>query len=625
MSALGKHLRRLGWRLAQRLGASPLAELVYSGHYVLESAAIGPESQIDPRRAENVLAFLASEGLVRRGLLRWPRPASFEQLCRVHTVDYLESLREPGSLTRILGLQIAVADEDRFLDLQRAMVGGTLLATRAALETGRTAVNLGGGLHHAHADRGGGFCVFNDVAVAIATFREHGFAGRIAVVDLDLHDGDGTRAIFAGDESVHTFSIHNRPWDETEAIEDTSVALGDDVGDGAYLEALRERLPPVLERFRPALAFYLAGCDPAASDVLGNWRISGQGMLDRDRFVVEELRRLGDPPTVVALAGGYGREAWRYTARFLGWLLAAGRELEVPSTDEITLRRYRVLSQLLSPAELTGDDRGDDLFGLTEDEVLGALVGQPRESRFLGYYSRHGLELALERLGLLQRLRDRGFEHPTLELELDNPAGQTLRLFSEPDPSGPRGRSSRAELLAELRARRDRRALPGFEMLRIEWLLLQNPRARFRAGARPLPGQAHPGLGLLRDVAAVIVLMCERLGLDGVLFVPAHYHMAARAEEFLRFLEPEDAARFDALREALAGRPLAEATRAVEDGRVVDAATGEPLRWHPVPMLMAVSGRLKERLGSDEYRERLEAARGRFRFRLDAGPPHSSS
>ena len=626
--SLGKHFRRLGWRLAQRLGASPVAELVYSGKYVLESPRIGPENRVDPRRAENVLTFLAGEGLVRRGLLHWPRPASFDQLCRVHTVDYLESLREPGSLTRVLGVRIPADDEDRFLDLQRAMVGGTLLATRTALETGGMAVNLGGGLHHAHAGRGGGFCVFNDVAVAVATFREHGFAGRVAVVDLDLHDGDGTRAIFARDPSVHTFSIHNRPWDEVDAVEDTAVALGDDVRDDAYLAALEERLPPVLDRFRPALVFYLAGCDPAADDALGNWRISAAGMLARDRFVVGRLRRLGDPPTVVTLAGGYGRNAWRYTARFLGWLLAAGREPEVPSSDEITLRRYRVLSQLLSPAELTGDGREDD-FGLSEDELLGALAGAPREHRFLGYYSRHGMELALERLGLLQRLRDRGFDHPTLELDLDNPAGQTMRLVNEIDPAGPsgpsgpstRGRSagrrpSRAELLAELRARRDRRSVPGFEMLRVEWLLLQNPRARFRAGQRPLPGQEHPGLGLLRDVAAMIVLMSDRLGLDGVLFVPAHYHMAARAEEFLRYLEPEDAARYDAFRETLAGIPMPEATRAVDEGRVLDAATGEPVRWQPVPMLMAVSDRLKERLECDEYREKREAARERFHYRL---------
>jgi acetoin utilization deacetylase AcuC-like enzyme len=613
MTVMGRGLRRGAWRLVQRLGVSPLAELVFSGKYVMES----PGSQVDPRRAENVLTFLGSEGLVRRGLLHWPRPASFDQLCRVHTTAYLENLREPGSLTRILGVRIPAADEDRFLDLQRAMVGGTLLATRTALQSGRITVNLGGGLHHAHADRGGGFCVFNDLAVAVATFRDHGFHGKVLVIDLDLHDGDGTRSIFADDPRVHTFSIHNRPWDEIDAVEDTSIALGDAVEDRAYLSALEEHLPPVLERFRPALVYYVAGCDPAADDVLGNWNVSAAGMLERDRYVVDRLRRAGNPPTVIVLAGGYGRGAWRYTARFLGWLLSAGRELEVPSSDEITLRRFRVLSTLLSPAELTGDQGSPDDLGLTEEDVFGALAGRPRESRFLGYYSRHGLELALERLGILQRLRDRGFRHPTLELELDNPAGQTLRVFSEPD---------RRELLAEVRARRDRQTVPGMELLRIEWLLLQNPRARFGKRHRPIPGQKYPGLGLLRDTAAMLILICDRLGLDGISFVPSHYHMAAQAEEYLGFLDPDDAARYRAFREAVGDLSLGEATRAVDEGRVVDEATGEAVRWEPVPMLMAISDRLKEHLADAERaeaQEAQEAARGKYRFRLRTGsqPP----
>lgn len=600
MSTLARGLRRTGWRLAQRLGISPVAELVYSGKYVLE--AVGPETgnQVDPRRAEKILTFLGAEGLVRRGLLHWPRPAGFDQLCRIHTVDYLESLREPGSLTRILGVRIPAAHEDRFLDLQRAMVGGTLLATRTALQTGRTSVNLGGGLHHAHAGRGGGFCVFNDVAVAVATFRRHGFDEPILVLDLDLHDGDGTRSVFAADPTVHTFSIHNRPWDEPDevgAVEDTAVTLGDAVEDGEYLAALREHLPPVLARFRPALVFYLAGVDPAADDPLGNWRISEDGMLARDRFVVERLRRIGDPPTVVTLAGGYGPDAWRHTARFLGWLLAAGREPEVPSTDEITLRRYRVLSTILDPAELTGGGDADSL-GLTEEDVFGALVGRPRDERFLGYYSRHGLELALERLGILERLRQRGFHHPILEFELDNPAGQTVRVFGDAD---------REELLAELRAWRDRRTIPEAEMLRVEWLLLQNPRAEFHPGTRLLPGQRHPGLGMLKDVAAMLVLICDRLGLDGVLFVPSHYHMAAQATEYLRFLHAEDRARFRAFRRAVGHLPLGEATRAVDRGRVVDAATGEPVRWEPVPMLLPVSDRLQARLAARADPEASEA------------------
>ncbi len=585
---------------------SPLAELVYSGQYAMEA----PGSQVDPRRGENVLTFLASEWLVEKGLLHWPRPASFEQLCRVHTTEYLESLREPGSLTRILGVRIPEADEDRFLDLQRTMVGGTVLAARTAAETGRMSVNLGGGLHHAHAGRGGGFCVFNDLAVAVAECREQGFEGRIVVIDLDLHDGDGTRSIFADDESVHTFSIHNRSWDEAPAVESTSIVLGDGVDDRRYLAALEEHLPPVLQRVRPGLVLYVAGCDPAADDALGNWEVSAAGMLARDRFVIERLRRIGEPPTVVTLGGGYGRGAWRYTARFLGWLLSAGKEVEVPSSDEITLRRFRIRSTFLSPSELTGDRGDTDDLGLSEEELFGALAARPRDTRFLGYYSRHGVELALEQLGILQRLRDQGFRQPTVTFELDNPAGQTVRVYGDVDEK---------ELLAELRARRDRQTVPGFELLRVEWVLLQNPRLTFdHPGCEhhePLPGQRHPGLGLLRDTMALLVLICDRLGLEGISFVPSHYHMAAQAQEYLAFLDAEDAARYRAFRNAVGHLPLGDATRAVDRGRVIDTGDGEPgepVTWQPVPMVMAISDRLQATI-----REALQKEPSRsYDFRL---------
>ncbi len=609
-AALGA-LRRTGRsavrRLGEAFGASPVAELVYAGRSTFEVNGIYGVSA-DPHRIDHILTFLVSEGLIRRGSLRWPRQASFDQLCRVHDERYLDGLREPGALTRILGVRLSVADEDRFIDLQRSMVGGTLLATRTALQTGRMSINLGGGLHHAHADRGRGFCVFNDVAVAISTFRERGFGKRVLVVDLDLHDGDGTRALFAGDPSVHTFSVHNAPWDSAEAVESTSIALGNGVGDDEYLETLRTHLPPLFERLRPALVFYLAGCDPAHDDALGNWQISADGMLARDRFVTNLIRRAGAPPTVVLLAGGYGTESWRYSARFFGWLLSGGQDVEVPSTGEITLARYRYLSKLVSPAQLTGAS-DDDGFGLTEEDLFGAIGPGGGRQRFLRYYSRHGLELALEQLGIMGRLRDRGFQHPTLELELDNPAGQTLRLF---------GDDERTELLAELRVRRDRRTIPGMEMLRIEWLLLQNPRARFGARRRPLPGQKHPGLGMLRDVAAMMILVCDRLSLDGLLFVPSHYHLAAQTGDVLQFLEPEDAARFDAFRAAVRALPLADATRAVDQKWIVDRMTGEPVAWHPAPMVLPVSERLRARLADREARARREAARERFDFALDS-------
>jgi len=586
---------RRGWRrLRSRLLPGPV-DFVYSRAYQLDLPAV----PVDPLRGERVLSYLVGEGLVHPGRVHRPRAASVRSLRRVHTDGYLESLRDSEALTRILGTHFDAATQDRILDLHRHMVGGTVLATRLARTSGRIAFNLGGGFHHAFADRGERFCVVNDIAVAIESARVHGFEGRILVVDLDVHDGDGTRALYAEDPSVHTFSIHNQTNDPEEAVEATVVELGFHVEDGPFLEALESRLPPVMERFQPRLVIYVAGTDLAGDDQIGDWEISADALLRRDRFVTDQVQggTGGSVPMAVLMAGGYGPEAWRYTARYCGWLLA-GRELpDPPSTEEVTLARYRHLSKILTPRELTsnGEDEG---WELSEEDLLGALAGTPVHTRFLGYYSKHGIELALERGGIHDRLRALGFR-PTLDMDLTNPAGQTLRLF------GDRGKT---ELLFELRAARDRQALPGFEMLRVEWLMMQNPRCDFSRDRPKLPGQEHPGLGMLKDAIAFLILACDRLGLDGVFFVPSHYHLAAQSRKALRFADPEDEARFRAFRRVLTDKPLCEATRLADRGAVVDRRTGEPLPWRPAPMVLPVSDPLRGRLQGEEYERAVREA-----------------
>jgi hypothetical protein len=446
------------------------------------------------------------------------------------------------------------------------------------------------------------------VALTVADLRSGGFAGRILVVDLDLHDGDGTRSLFARDPSVHTFSIHNQtnPQPGEEAVESTAIELGDAIEDAAYLAAVHAYLPPVFASFRPELVFYLAGCDPAAGDQIGDWKISAAGLLARDRFVVScargGIRKL---PLAIVLAGGYGPNAWRYSARFFA-ALVHGKPIEPPTTEEATLRRYRQLARTYGEQDLTGEAVEGDDWGLTAED-LGMALGAPRRPRrLLGYYSLQGLELALERTGFLDRLRAQGFTHPALEIDLDNPAGDTLRIYN--------GR--RGELLIELRVRIDRRAVPDMALLRIEWLLLQNPRARFTPERPRLPGQSHPGLGMLPDVISLLVLVCDRLQLDGLLFVPAHYHTAAHGRKYLRFLDPVDEARLRALQAALNGLPLAEATVAVAAGRVIDAHTGRPFQWQPAPMALPVTDRLRERIQSAEYERQVAEAAPRFVFEL---------
>jgi acetoin utilization deacetylase AcuC-like enzyme len=558
------------------------ADLFYSGDYVAEF----PGAQHDPRRGERVLAFLIHEGWIGRHAIHRPRKVAVRRLRRVHSDEYLEGLQLPGSLEPILGYRIDDALEQRFLEAHKAMVGGTLAATRSALARNGLAVNLGGGFHHALPDRGRGFCAFHDVAVAIAEARHRGFAGRVLVIDLDLHDGDGTRAIYARDERVHTLSIHNAHWDETEARESTSVALGSGVGDREYLEAVREHVGGIVERFRPDLAYYLAGCDPAQDDTLGDWRIGRQAMAERDAFVLDRLldgdRRV---PTVMLLAGGYGGQAWRYTAAALAARLSGGVASEPSTTASSTLDRYRRVAAKLRSTDLTTDPTGDD-WQLTPEDILPALTGADSRgrSRFLGYYSRHGIELALERYGFLPKLRGLGFHNLQLEFDLDPRSGHTLRVFAGSHPGEP---------VCEIRLLRSSGQVPGMELLSVEWLLLQNPSASFTVERPRLPGQRHPGLGMLRDVWALLIMVCERLDLDGVSFVAGHYHLVVQSHGHLGFLDPAAEARFDAIYQELKSLPLAEATRLVDEGGLSSAADGTPIAWDPPVMILPVSERLK--------------------------------
>ena len=366
--------------------------------------------------------------------------------------------------------------------------------------------------------------------MAIRRLRARGFTAPILVVDLDLHDGNGTRRIFAADPTVHTLSIHNDHWGDTEAVASTAIALGPGVEDARYLSTVREALPGVVESLRPGLAIYLAGTDPAADDAIGNWRVSPAALLERDRFVTSLLRSDALAcPLAVVLAGGYGRHAWKYTARYLLWL-ASGRELEPAPEEALTLKRFRRLRRDMRHAESVDDGLP---FSLCEEDLAGLLPGPQPASRFLGYFARNGVELLLERAGVLAQIRAKGFRSLRVELDGSALAGQTLRVLCE---DGPR------ELLVELRAERSRSAVPGMEVVSVEWLLLQNPREPFSAARPRLPGQQHPGLGLLRDFMGWLIVVCEAHGLDGIYFVAAHYHIAMQSRRLVRPLRPLDEA-----------------------------------------------------------------------------------
>jgi acetoin utilization deacetylase AcuC-like enzyme len=192
------------------------------------------------------------------------------------------------------------------VERSRRSAGATIAACRAAFDEG-VAVNLAGGTHHAHADRGEGFCVFNDAAIAARLMQAERRASRVAIVDLDVHQGNGTASILAKDESVFTLSLHgesNYPFDK--AVSDLDVALPDGTGDAEYLAALDRALDILFTRFDPQLIIYLAGADPHEGDRLGRLHLSREGLALRDTRVLDAAAARG-LPVAIAMAGGYGR------------------------------------------------------------------------------------------------------------------------------------------------------------------------------------------------------------------------------------------------------------------------------------------------------------------------------
>jgi len=564
---------RLLWRAFRRLRPNRIW-LVHDAAY----AQTIPRIPLDPERGERIAAFLREEGLVGLGAVVRPRPVSLRQVLRVHRPDYVASLDRAEVVSQAVGVPLTDVERQRALDQQRLVTGGTIRAVQLALRTGLPAVNLGGGLHHATPSQGMGFCLINDLAIAVAFARDQGFGGRVLIVDLDLHDGNGTRAAFADDPTTHTFSIHNQHWEPQGGVASTALALGTGVGDDALLDALRSSLPGVVASFQPELVVYVAGTDPAEDDRMGDWCMTAAGMLARDRAVIETVRS-HDPriPLAVVLAGGYGRQTWRYSARFLAWL-AGGGSIEPPDDLELTLRRYR---RTALPREESTD------WGLTEADLFAVVPGAGPGTRVLGAFSRHAVEVSLEEVGLLDLVRQRGYPNPSVEIAFGGGTGELIRLFGDPD---------RTLLLMELRVSRNRRLVPGMEVLYVEWLKLQDPRRTFSALEPRLPGQAHPGLGMLREVVAWIVLLCERLELDGLASAPSQYYMAVLGRHHLQFLDADVQARFRTLHQLLFGLPLPDAEAALAAGRVVDAGTGQPVRWEPGVAVYPVSDRLRAQL-----------------------------
>ncbi len=252
-------------------------------------------------------AALLAGGDFAEGDFHVPPAASDEELARAHDPAYILQV-SCGQLPEKTQKAIGFPWSPGMVERSRRSAGATICACRTALLERKASANLAGGTHHAFRARGEGFCVFNDAAVAARAMQAEGRARRLLIIDCDVHQGNGTASILAGDDSIFTFSIHGaRNFPFTKERSDLDIELPDGCPDDAYLARLRDGLDTAFDLARPELVIYLAGADPYHDDRLGRLALSFAGLAERDRQVLTRCRA-DDVPVAIAMAGGYARQ-----------------------------------------------------------------------------------------------------------------------------------------------------------------------------------------------------------------------------------------------------------------------------------------------------------------------------
>jgi acetoin utilization deacetylase AcuC-like enzyme len=303
-------------------------KLVYHNGYDLNLG----EHVFPSQKFHLIAETLVREGIAAGGDFLTPDPAADEDMLRVHTAEWVQKLKTGTlSASEIMKLEIPFSREA--VEACWLAAGGSILAGQTALRDG-FGCNLGGGFHHAYQGHGEGFCAIHDVAVAIRRLQFDGAVQKAMVVDTDVHQGNGTAAIFAEDESVFTFSIHQENnYPAYKPPSDMDLEMADRVEDDEYLGALIPAVQAALDEFQPEILFYVGGADPFCEDQLGGLMLTKKGLKTRDKRVFEEARRRGIP-VATALAGGYARRVEDTIRIHVNTIVAAGEvALAFPSAS----------------------------------------------------------------------------------------------------------------------------------------------------------------------------------------------------------------------------------------------------------------------------------------------------
>ncbi|MFZ0391236.1 MAG: histone deacetylase [Calditrichia bacterium] len=300
-------------------------KIVYRSEYFSGVHARNSRQTFDVMKFKKVRDRLIQEKLIRRQDILVPPRISEQDLQLVHSRKYLKSLNDPVRVGEILNLDYVNPWDNYIYEYFRYVAGGTVQAAEYAAEHPLPVFNLGGGFHHGHSDRAEGFCLINDVAVAVEKLRRRSKIRKVLMIDLDYHQGNGNLLYFKEDEEVFTFSMHASNWAQVSSKRNNvDIEMPGHVHDEKYMKTLIAELPSVFGRFSPDMVFYLAGSDPFAEDTLGDFDISEKGMLERDQYVYRLVRKR-KLPLVVLGAGGYGPQSWRIYYNFIKWVILKGK------------------------------------------------------------------------------------------------------------------------------------------------------------------------------------------------------------------------------------------------------------------------------------------------------------
>lgn len=289
---------------------------MFSSDYIYGLPTSGEYDTFDILKYKKIRdKLIAGKKLLPRNILR-PHMCSYDEIRLVHDEKYIKYLQDPNYVSRVLKIDIVGHWDNFILEYYRAVTGGTLMATAFALSHNIPVFNLGGGFHHAHRDRAEGFCLINDVAIAIEKFRKRRRIKRFMVIDLDYHQGNGNLLYFEHDPGVYTFSIHADTWVETGQEHNRDILVSPDCDDQTYLSILSQELDIACGEFDPQLVYYIAGSDPYEKDTLAGMRITREGMLRRNVHVFQKVRNKNIPLIVLA-GGGYGPDSWEVYYDFI--------------------------------------------------------------------------------------------------------------------------------------------------------------------------------------------------------------------------------------------------------------------------------------------------------------------